>query len=36
MEKRILAQARRVAAEGGVLERCSDPEDAVRVAMSLQ
>jgi ornithine carbamoyltransferase len=32
LPERILAQARRVAAEGGVLERCSDPQDAVRGA----
>ena len=29
---RVIAQARRVAAEGGVVERCVDPQDAVRGA----
>ena len=29
---RVIAQARRVAAEGGVVERCADPQDAVRGA----
>jgi ornithine carbamoyltransferase len=29
---RVLTQARRVAAEGGVVERCVDPQDAVRGA----
>ena len=29
---RVIAQARRVAVEGGVVERCADPQDAVRGA----
>jgi ornithine carbamoyltransferase len=32
LPERVITHARRVAAEGGVLERCVDPQDAVRGA----